>query len=498
MPTKDYSAKIRPATLIIVGKKSDDVLIVYLKNNMTIGRESDKHTADILLKSPIVSRLHGEFTYFNGEFYYTDKHSRNGTYLNGVRIRQEPGKDSMAMKLSDGDILRIDRPTLNDPHPEAVTIIYSTSYDKRSTWEKKVLDPFRSVVIGRGDESGIALHQSYISQEHAIIAYNAQTQKYFIVNCGSKNGVLLNNREVVGNATLYDRNVIKICDTLIFVLDGVLIYNVGQMQSVGLLIDIKETSVGGVGSKKKLLQDVYLEIEKGDFVLILGGSGAGKTTLVNSVLGKYSIKGSVEVDSGDESGKCIRDMMAYVPQTLAIRKEERLIDVITDTVIIRNPRIKAPFRREFVLNNLQILGLRKKAEDGVRVKSLSGGEQRRAAIANEMVAEPEIFFLDEPDSGLDPATGYDLMMTLKKLAENGKIIMLISHNYASYPEPDKIFSKVVVLAKGSNDIGQLAFLGNLPEAMKYFGVKNIIDITRVLNERPDEFIEKYKKYGGDK
>ena len=156
MPTKDYSAQVRPATLIIVGKKTDDVLIVYLKNSMTIGRESDKHTADILLKSPIVSRLHGEFTYFNGDFYYTDKHSRNGTYLNGVRIRQEPGKDSAAIKLTDGDILRIDRPTLNDPHPEAVTIIYSTSYDKKSTWEKKILDPFRSVVIGRGDGSGIA------------------------------------------------------------------------------------------------------------------------------------------------------------------------------------------------------------------------------------------------------------------------------------------------------------------------------------------------------
>ena len=497
MPTKDYSAQVRPATLIIVGKKTDDVLIVYLKNSMTIGRESDKHTADILLKSPIVSRLHGEFTYFNGDFYYTDKHSRNGTYLNGVRIRQEPGKDSAAIKLTDGDILRIDRPTLNDPHPEAVTIIYSTSYDKKSTWEKKILDPFRSVVIGRGDGSGIALHKSYISQEHAVIAYNAQTRKYFIVNCGSRNGVLLNNREVIGNATLYDRNVIRICDTLIFVLDGVLIYNVNQMQNVGLLIDIKETSVGSAGNKKTLLQNVYLEIEKGDFVLILGGSGAGKTTLVNSVLGKYSIKGHVEVDSGDESEKSIRDIMAYVPQTLAIRKEERLIDVITDTVIIRNPRIKAPYRREFVLNNLQILGLRKKAEDGVRVKSLSGGEQRRAAIANEMVAEPEIFFLDEPDSGLDPATGYDLMMTLKELSNRGKIIMLISHNYASYPEPEKIYSKVVVLAKGRNDVGQLAYLGTLPDAMTYFGVKNIIDITRVLNERPDEFIEKYKKFGGN-
>ena len=72
------------------------------------------------------------------------------------------------------------------------------------------------------------------------------------------------------------------------------------------------------------------------------------------------------------------------------------IEVITDTVIIRNPRVKKQNRHQFVLDNLQILGLRKKAEDGVRVRSLSGGEQRRAAIANELVAEPEIFFLDEP------------------------------------------------------------------------------------------------------
>ena len=296
MPTVDYSAKVQPATLIIVGKKTDDVRIVYLKSNMTIGRESEKKKADILLKSPIVSRLHGEFTFFNGNFYYTDKHSRNGTYLNGVRIRQEPGKDSVPMKLTDGDILRIDRPTLNDPHPEAITIIYSTSYDQGSTWIKKPLDPFKSIVIGRGDESGIALHKSYISSEHAVISFNAQTQQYFIATRGSRNRVYLNNREVTGSAPLYDRNVIKICDTLIFVLEGVLIYNVNQIKSVGLLIDIQETSVGGAVKKKTLLQNVHLEIEKGDFVLILGGSGAGKTTLVNSVLGKYSIKGSVEVD----------------------------------------------------------------------------------------------------------------------------------------------------------------------------------------------------------
>lgn len=494
MATQEFNPKVRPATLIIVGKKTEDVKVVYLKNDMTIGRENDDHTADISLSSPIVSRSHGLFSFIDGDFYYTDTHSRNGTYLNGKRIPQVKGENSKPIRLKDGDILRIDRPTLDDPHPDAVTMIYSTTYDKKSTWIKKDLTPFHSVVIGRGDENGIALHKSYISSEHAIISYDKKIGKYIIINCGSKNGVLLNNREITGSAVLFDRNVIRICDTLIFILDGMLIYNVSQMQNVGLLIDIKETNVGSAVKKKKLLQNVYLEIEKGDFVLILGGSGAGKTTLVNSVLGKYSIKGSVQVESDDGSSeKSIRDMMAYVPQTLAIRKEEKLIDVITDTVIIRNPRIKKHDRHQFVLDNLQILGLRKKAEDGVRVRSLSGGEQRRAAIANELVAEPEIFFLDEPDSGLDPATGYDLMKTLKKLSEKGKIIMLISHNYASYPNPEKIYSKVVVLAKGKNDVGELAFLGSLPEAMTFFGVDNIIDITRVLNERPDEFIEKYKR-----
>ena len=497
MPTQEFDPKIRPATIIIIGKKTENVRVIYLKNDMTIGRTDDRHTADVPINSPIVSRPHGLFSFIDGEFYYTDTGSTNGTYLNGKMIQQESGKSSDPIMLKDGDILRIDCPTLNNPHPDAVTIIFSTTYDQKSTWIKKELTPFQSVVIGRGDENGIALHKSYISSEHAIISYDRDRGKYIITNCGSKNGVLLNNVRISGTMTLYDRNVIRICDTLIFLLDNLLIYNVSQMQNVGLLIDIQETNVNSTGKKKVLLKNVHIAVEKSDFVLILGGSGAGKTTLINSVLGKYSIKGSVRVESEDGSTeKSIRDIMAYVPQTLAIRKEERLIDVVTDTVIIRNPKIKKQDRRQFVLDNLQILGLKKKAEDGVRIKSLSGGERRRAAIANELVAEPEIFFLDEPDSGLDPATGYDLMMTLKKLSDSGKIIMLISHNYASYPHPEDIFNKVVVLAKGRSDAGELAFHGTLPEAMEYFGVQNIIDITRVLNDRPDEFIKKYKTYRG--
>ena len=182
MATQEFNPKVRPATLIIVGKKTEDVKVVYLKNDMTIGRENDDHTADISLSSPIVSRSHGLFSFIDGDFYYTDTHSRNGTYLNGKRIPQVKGENSKPIRLKDGDILRIDRPTLDDPHPDAVTMIYSTTYDKKSTWIKKDLTPFHSVVIGRGDENGIALHKSYISSEHAIISYDKKIGKYIIIN----------------------------------------------------------------------------------------------------------------------------------------------------------------------------------------------------------------------------------------------------------------------------------------------------------------------------
>ena len=156
-------------------------------------------------------------------------------------------------------------------------------------------------------------------------------------------------------------------------------------------------------------------------------------------------------------------------------------------------------RTEFIMSTLDSLGLKSKAN--TEIKKLSGGEQRRAAIANEVVTNSNIFFLDEPDSGLDPKSGMELMNNLKALSDIGKTVMLISHNYASYPSPEKIYTKIIILAKSNIDgIGRLAFSGSVPEALEFFGVEALKDITKLINPvsengegRADEFVEKYKR-----
>ena len=181
-------------------------------------------------------------------------------------------------------------------------------------------------------------------------------------------------------------------------------------------------------------------------------------------------------------------------------RAEPAVIVITDTAILRmNGKMSGSQRKKFIMETLESLGLAAKAK--MEIKKLSGGEQRRAAIANEVVTNPDIFFLDEPDSGLDPKSGMELMNNLKNLSGKGKIVMLISHNSASYPNPEKIYTKVIILATSNRDgVGRLAFMGSVPEALYFFGVKELKDITKLINPksengdgRADEFVERFRR-----
>ena len=119
----------------------------------------------------------------------------------------------------------------------------------------------------------------------------------------------------------------------------------------------------------------------------------------------------------------------------------------------------------------------------------------------EFIADPSLFFLDEPDSGIDDVMGRGLMETLREIADLGKIIMVITHS----PErAADLFDKVIVLAKSTKDnCGHLAFFGGVQQAFDFFGVNSFREIVKKIN-RPDEngeglsdyFIEKYQSLQG--
>lgn len=141
------------------------------------------------------------------------------------------------------------------------------------------------------------------------------------------------------------------------------------------------------------------------------------------------------------------------------------------------------------------------AEREELVGKLSGGQRKRLSIAVEFVASPDLFILDEPDSGLDGVMARELMEYLRKIADDRKIVMVITHT------PDRVidlFDKVIVLAKGTKDhIGHLAYYGSIEESREFFGRASMEEIVRLINNQDeggeglaDEYIEKFRELSG--
>ena len=225
-----------------------------------------------------------------------------------------------------------------------------------------------------------------------------------------------------------------------------------------LRIDIEEKNVWSRLKKKTILRDVHLTVEPGELVLILGGSGAGKSTFINAVMGNDKAEGTIKLGDRDvyEEYERIKYQIGYVPQQDLLRGNDTVRDTLMAAAQLRmpanTPRAECAARAQWAG---ELLGL--KREGDTLAGRLSGGQRKRLSIAIELVGDPALFFLDEPDSGLDGIMSRTLMENLRGIADLGKIVMVITHG------PDRaadLFSKVIVLAKAERDgAGHLLFCG---------------------------------------
>ena len=271
-----------------------------------------------------------------------------------------------------------------------------------------------------------------------------------------------------------------------------------------LVVDIKRETVG---RGQTVLRDIRAEFRAGDFVLILGGSGTGKTTLIRAILGDSRADGRVLLDGVDlySNLRTLRPRIAMVPQFLTLRLNDTVRDTLADTAAVRLGRTcsRAEQLRR-VDEVLESIGITEHADK--YIGQLSGGQQKKVAVADQLIGDQRVFICDEPDSGLDAASRIQQMEMLREISRQGKIVIVISH------EPDdavalsdgsrrRLFNKVVVLARSSADrAGHLAFCGSTEEALRYFGVPRLGDIMLEINPeaeggrgRADEFIERFRK-----
>ncbi|MDF2613554.1 MAG: macrolide transporter ATP-binding protein [Clostridia bacterium] len=181
-----------------------------------------------------------------------------------------------------------------------------------------------------------------------------------------------------------------------------------------------------------VLQDVELSIDQGEFVSILGPSGSGKSTLMNIIgcldvptSGKYILSGH-EVEGLDE------EELAYIrnKEIGFIFQQFQLLPRLSALDNVELPLIYAGLpekeRKIRAANMLTRVGLSDKMKN--RPNQLSGGQQQRVAIARAMVTEPTILLADEPTGALDQTTGQQIMELFRELHEEGRTIIMITHD----------------------------------------------------------------------
>ena len=264
----------------------------------------------------------------------------------------------------------------------------------------------------------------------------------------------------------------------------------------GLTVNLEERTVSELFKKKYLLRDIHMYIKPGSMVLLLGGSGAGKTTLVNTINGYEPAKAEITLNGSNvykEYDKMLYDV-GFVPQQELMRGDDTVYNTLSDSAMLRLPRnFSADDRRQRIEEVMEIFGLLPVKNS--MVDKLSGGQKKRLSIAMEFISDPTLFILDEPDSGLDGVMARELMQQLRLIADRGKIVIVITHT------PDRVvdlFNDVIVLAKDSNRTGRLAFYGSIEEARSFFGREKMEEIVKSINRveeggegRADEFIKKY-------
>ncbi len=213
----------------------------------------------------------------------------------------------------------------------------------------------------------------------------------------------------------------------------------------------------------KALDDVDLEIHRGEIFALLGPNGAGKTTLISVVCGIVNATaGSVTVDGHDivAGYRAARSLVGLVPQELTTDAFE----TVWSTVSFSRGLFGKPPDPAHIEKVLRDMALWDKRDS--RIMTLSGGMKRRVLIAKALSHEPRVLFLDEPTAGVDVELRHDMWEVVRALRASGVTIILTTHYIE---EAELMADRVGVISKG-----RLVLVEEKAELMRKLGRKRLV------------------------
>ncbi|HEX4204747.1 MAG TPA: FHA domain-containing protein, partial [Ktedonobacteraceae bacterium] len=449
---------------------SDVQTHVLDKPVLSIGRDVKNN---IVIKEPIVSLWHGQIVREGDALVFVHPHTSrektlNGLWYQGQHIR---GDQQFRKQLINGDIFRI-----GDEHGTLVTL----TYDDGSGRDNEVLPEMRPVslnverlTLGRVAANTIVLDHPQVSGHHAVLEKVAGG--YRVIDNHSTNHVYVNGERITEHL-LHTGDEIRIGPYRL-IYTGTELRQYDESNHIRIdalhLTKIAQTNV-------ILLNDISLAIPPRKFVAIVGGSGAGKSTLMDALNGlRPAYQGQVLYNGVDyyRNHATFNTQLGYVPQDDIVHR-----DLTVERALYYAARLRLPsdftkeqikWRIDEVLEDVEMTDRRT-----LLVSKLSGGQRKRVSIALELLANPGIFFLDEPTSGLDPGLDRKMMSLLRRLADRGRTVILVTHATNNINTCDY----VCFLAQG----GRLAYFGPPNEAKNFFEKTDFAEIYSVLEPTKDQ------------
>jgi ABC transport system ATP-binding/permease protein len=440
-----------------------------------IGRAAD---CELTLRAAFVSSYHARIDPSGLAHTITDTGSLNGLSLAGRRLPADT-----PIPLADGDVIRIGEAGSGG----LISLRYTNSAAPRlatgGTPRRSIpLDPAdATLTLGRAGCT-ILLDHPLVSRQHARL--ERQGRGYLLRDLGSANGTFVNGRRIA-SATLQQGDLIQI---------GMfkLIFRSGRLDEYdergGLRLDARQLTrtVEREGTRQRLLREVSLSLRPRELVAIVGPSGAGKSTLLGALAGYAPADSGVVLINGqprDAAAGSYQGAVSYLPQDDSLHAGLKVAAALHYTALLRLPDDTTPQERarrvDHALDEVDLQG-----QGQQLVAALSGGQRKRACIAAELLAEPGLFFLDEPTAGLDPGLEKKLILTLRRLADGGRTVTLVTHATANLLHCDQL----AVMAEG----GRLVFFGPPDEALRFFEAAAFDEIYGMLEGQAARWEQRFR------
>ena len=443
------------------------------KDRIVIGRGAG---ADLRVPENLrfVSSQQAEVLRKETGFFIRDLNSTNGTLVNNQLLQPEQdyaiGNESI-IRIGDDNFGISVGFTFYNPSESANSVIGFMQAAQATQ-----LAQVKMLLIGRLENCDIVLDSPEVSRRHAMIKQIGEA--YTLEDLDSSNGTYVNN-ERIKQVELHEGDLIQISTFRLLFQGGLLM----PYQSSGMRLDAQNLTrdVKTKNGMRRILDNVDLSILPREFVALVGGSGAGKSTLLNALIGVRRGDGEVKLNGYDfyKELDSFRSQLGYVPQSDILHTSLTVEKALDYAARLRLPSNLTPNERNRRIDTvLETVAMNTEAIRKTRIANLSGGQRKRVSIAAELLADPKLIYLDEATSGLDPGLEKKMMHTLRRMADEGRTVVLITHATDNIVQTDH----VAFLSEG-----KLVYFGPSEEALKFFEVDEFADIYERIDRRGEEW-----------